>query len=327
LEVAPDIHRIEFPFADRMACCYALVGERVLIVDSGLDATPGEHVLPYLDSLGVDRERIDYLLSTHADLDHTGGNASLLEAAPRTRLLAHELDRAMIEDVDRLFEDRYDGFRDDHGIAESEEVRAWVRDNARHAPVDVVLNGGERLRLAPDWNVDIVHTPGHSRGHVSVLDPRSGAAVIADAALADGIPNLAGDAAMPPTYRYVDPYLGSVALLEQRRPTQLLTAHYPAMDADQALDFLAASRAYVRRVEDTLRELLTETADGATTKELIARAGPRLGAWPEASHGQLVFPLAGHLERLATHGLAVRERHDGTPRWRWVGPRPSGRNA
>lgn len=315
-EVAPGIHRIEFPFAGRLACCYALVGEHVLVVDTGIAGTPAEHILPYLRTAGIDPERIRYVLATHADLDHTGGNGPLLEAAPNALLLCHELDRAMIEDADRLFHDRYDEFQDAHGIAESDATLAWVRENARHVPADVVLAGGERLRLGPGHEVELLHTPGHSRGHVSVLDRRAGAAVIADAALADGIPLLDGAPGVPPTYRFVDTYLATIALLEGCDADLLLTAHYPVMQGDDARSFLATSRAYVARVDGVVRELLAD-AGALSTEELIAAAGPRLGDWPEASYGQLVFPLAGHLERLAAFGLVAHERTGDGPRWRW----------
>jgi glyoxylase-like metal-dependent hydrolase (beta-lactamase superfamily II) len=316
--VAPGIHRIEFPFAGRLACCYVLDGEQALVVDTGIAGTPAEHILPYLESARIDPERIRYVLASHADFDHTGGNGPLLEAAPNALLLCHELDRPMIEDADRLFHDRYDEFQEAHGIAESEDTLAWVRENARHVPVDVVLAGGERLRLGPDHVVEVVHTPGHSRGHLSVIDRRNSAAVIADATLSDGIPLLDGAPGVPPTYRFVDTYLATTALLEQTGTDLLLTTHYPVMRGDEARSFLAGSRAYVERVDGVLRELLRE-AGALSTGELIAAAGPRLGEWPEASYGQLVFPFAGHLERLVTFGLVAHEREADGPRWRWRG--------
>jgi glyoxylase-like metal-dependent hydrolase (beta-lactamase superfamily II) len=313
-EVAPGIHRIEWPFAGRLACCYALVGDRVLVVDSGLADTPDEHVLPYLDSIGVEREQVRWLLASHADLDHTGGNGSLLAGARTALLLCHELDRRLVEDADRLFHDRYDEFGDAHGIHEAPETLDWVRDNARHVPVDLTVVGGERLRLADGWEVELLHTPGHSRGHLSVLDPRSGALVIADAALLDGLPGLDGNPLAPPTYRHVDSYLATIGQLRALRPSQLLTAHYPVLDADQALDFLDASRAYVDRVDRVLRGALEAAEDGLTSPELLAETAGDLG-WPDAPATQLIFPVAGHLERLEAAGAIDA---DGG-RWRWRG--------
>lgn len=313
-EVAQGIHRIEWPFAGRLACCYALVGDHVLVIDSGLADTPDEYVLPYLDSLGIERERVRWLVASHADLDHTGGNGTLLAAAPKALLLCHALDRPLIEDADRLFHDRYDEFGEVHGIRESPETLEWVRANARHVSVDLTVVGGERLRLADGWDVELLHTPGHSRGHMSVLDPRSGAVVIADAALLDGLPGLDGSPLAPPTYRYVDSYLATIGQLRALRPTQLLTAHYPLLDAEEGLDFLDGSQAYVGHVDRVLRAALAGAEDGLTSAELVAQTAADLG-WPDAPATQLIFPVAGHLERLEATGSIEA---DGG-RWRWRG--------
>ena len=48
-----------------------------MLVDTGDFRDDGEYVLDYLDSRGIDR--IDYLVSTHADADHIGGNAAVIE--------------------------------------------------------------------------------------------------------------------------------------------------------------------------------------------------------------------------------------------------------
>lgn len=51
-------------------------GETMLI-DTGDYSDDGEYVISYLQRLGI--ERIDYLITTHADADHIGGNAAVIE--------------------------------------------------------------------------------------------------------------------------------------------------------------------------------------------------------------------------------------------------------
>ena len=48
-----------------------------MLVDTGDHRDDGEHVLDYLRELGIDR--IDYLVTTHADADHIGGHAAVIE--------------------------------------------------------------------------------------------------------------------------------------------------------------------------------------------------------------------------------------------------------
>jgi competence protein ComEC len=54
----------------------APTGETML-VDSGDWTADGEDVLAYLEARGVDR--LDYLVTTHADADHIGGHAAVIE--------------------------------------------------------------------------------------------------------------------------------------------------------------------------------------------------------------------------------------------------------
>ncbi|NHN48648.1 MBL fold metallo-hydrolase [Halostella sp. JP-L12] len=48
-----------------------------MLVDTGDYSDDGEHVLDYLRDRGIDR--IDYLVTTHADADHIGGHAAVIE--------------------------------------------------------------------------------------------------------------------------------------------------------------------------------------------------------------------------------------------------------
>jgi competence protein ComEC len=48
-----------------------------LLVDTGDFRDDGEHVIDYLDAQGIDR--IDALVSTHADADHIGGHAAVID--------------------------------------------------------------------------------------------------------------------------------------------------------------------------------------------------------------------------------------------------------
>jgi glyoxylase-like metal-dependent hydrolase (beta-lactamase superfamily II) len=316
-EVASGIHRIEFPFADRIACCYVLVGDRAaMVIDTGVDATPRTHIAPALEQIGVALEDVRYVLATHADLDHHGGHGSMRELVPEAIFLCHEADRAMVEDPERLYTDRYDGFREPHGIVEPEATRQWCLAEGRGTPIDVSLAGGERVHLGADRTLNIVHAPGHSRGHIAVLDARTGAAIVADAVLGDGLPGLDGTNVAPPTYRFVDSYLSTIGLLEQLRPTLLLTGHYPVLDASAAADLMALSRTYADRMERAIRQVLAAAPDGLTTAEVIAAVAPQAGPWSADASAGLVFPVAGHLERLAAYGAVDLDRDSGAARWR-----------
>lgn len=322
MEVAQDIHRIEAPLGDRVIYLYVLVGrERVVLVDTGMDTTPREYLVPALDALGLRPEQIDYAVITHSDFDHQGGNVSLREIAPDVCLMCHGLDVSLIESIDRLIDGRYGEFRADHGIDDPDETKAWIRANSRsEVPIDITLTGGETIQLGPGWRIEVLHTPGHSSGHLSLHDPRSRTLIIADAALWNCVPTRTGAPAFPPTYRYVDSTLASLQRFQSMPVDLLLTSHYPQRLAGHAVaEFLAESRAFVERVEAALCDELERVRSPRTTRELIDALGPRLGRWPEDHGIYLAFPLMGHLERLHQRGRIEAGRRDGWVTWRWTG--------
>jgi glyoxylase-like metal-dependent hydrolase (beta-lactamase superfamily II) len=319
MEVAERIFRIESPLGERTNSLYLYVGDAVLLVDSGLDSTPADVVTAALAEVGLDWDRVTYVLNTHSDMDHMGGNASVRELAPGAHILCHELDRRMIEDLEAMISDRYGEFRADHGIEDSDETEAWFRSNARSVAVDVGLRGGEQVRLAADWVVEVIHTPGHTWGSVCVLDPRSRSVAIGDAVLWNAVLLADGTPAFPPTYRYVDTYESSIRRLVGLEPSLLLPSHYPVQKDGAVAEFLYESLAFVDRAERALRAALVEASDGSSLAELCAALGPILGAWPEASSQALAYPLLGHLERLVAFGSVEATRSDdGWLRYRWV---------
>lgn len=320
MEVAQGIHRIETSLGERFVCVFVLVGsENSLLVDTGLNDTPLKVLAPYLEGIGMRPEQLSYVITTHADFDHMGGNATMRELAPHARFICHALDRRWIEDIDKLIVENYGQFNADHGLADDESVNQWIRAQARGTPVDVEIQGGERLRLDKDWWVELWHTPGHTRGHLSVYDPRSRTMIVADSALYNALYTSAGLPAFPPTYRFVESYIATIQRLQQTPIETLLTSHYPVKRGAEVAEFLAESRAFVDRVEHGLRGVLQRAAEPIGIQALIAELSPKLGSWPEAASGFLIYPLAGHLERLVAYGMAESAYRDNILVYHWTG--------
>ena len=319
MEVAPNIHRLEVPLGDRFVCVFLVVGsEGVLVLDTGMDDTPTQHIAPYLKALDISAERIRYVINSHADVDHTGGNMSLREIAPKAIFMCHELDRPMVEDLELMITARYSQFAADHNIDDSQETKDWMRANARHSPIDLGLSGGETVHLGNGWYVDRLFTPGHTRGHLTVYEPRSHTALVADAVLWNSILTKDGQPAFPPTYRYVDTYLASIQMLQSLPIDTLLTGHYPVCQGETVAEFLGESRAYVDRVDRVLAELLRSKKESYTLRELIAALKTNLGNWPDGAEILLDFPLAGHLERLVQYRKVKIGRRDKLLTYTWA---------
>jgi glyoxylase-like metal-dependent hydrolase (beta-lactamase superfamily II) len=309
MEVAPGIHRIQTPFGDRFVCLYLLVGsECALLLDTGVDSTPGEYLVPYLHEIGLAADSIRYVVNSHADFDHTAGNQSVVELTSGAIFMCHQLDLAQVEDIELMISDRYGEYAQDHGIADPDEALDFIRNATRTCPIDVSLSGGESIRLGPEWTVEVWHTPGHSHGHISLYDPRGHNLVIADATLYNAVLRADGQPALPPTYRYVDTYLASMQRIAAAKPNLLLTSHYPVYAGRGIAEFMSESRAFVDRVDQALVNAL---ATEHTLKELTNLLSPDLGEWPVEANAYACFPLLGHLERLVLYDRAETGRRDG----------------
>lgn len=318
MEVARGIHRIDTELGSRTSSLYVLVGEDAcLLFDVGIDGTATRELAGYLETIGLDPSHIRWAVVSHADVDHFGGLASVKELVPSAARVCHRLDAPLVQDYSVFESRRAREFRDPWGVDEAPEVLAWTREVTREATIDLQVSGGETLRLGGGWEVELLHVPGHSYGHLAIHDPRSRALIVADAVLGDAVRNADGSPAFPPTYRYVDSYLSTVDRLAGLHPDLLLTAHYPTMAADDGAEFLASSRVFAERVEEVIRdEVKGAGSDGLTLRELLVRANPRLGRWPaKGTEVALAYPVVGHLERLLAHGHVTVER-DGKARIR-----------
>lgn len=315
-EVQQGIHQINTPLGERDNFVYAFVGsDQVLIFDTGCDGAIVDDVEPYLASIGVEASRVGWVFASHCDVDHFGGLGSARERFPNARLGAHALDAPLMEDYDTFENERGNGFVDTYGIETPADGMDWMRSVTRTSPLDVWVRGGERIRLGDDWSVDVLHVPGHSRGHLAIWDSRSRAVVVSDAVLSDAVRLADGTPAFPPTYRYVSAYRGTISAIGSLGFESMYTAHYPDMDRGDGRQFLDTSSSFVDRAEAAVLRALAERP--LTTRELIDEINGGLGAWPEAGTAEaLAFPVVGHIEDLlATHRVEQDGERDGTATW------------
>jgi glyoxylase-like metal-dependent hydrolase (beta-lactamase superfamily II) len=280
MEILPGIHRIESDLGARFMCQYILVGEdRTVLVDTGIAGTPEEVIIPYLEEIGLSLEDVDEVIISHADVDHCGGNRALKERHPSLWFSCGEPDRAYVESNQVMLAEIY-RWSEPYGFGLDEDSLDWIRrELGGDSPIDAGLRGGETMRLGPDRRIEILHLPGHTLGHLGIWDPKNNAAIIIDAALETGIYDREGNRLIPPRYFAATLYQSTIRKLQTLRPEHLLTAHYPPMQGEEALDFLSRSLNFTEQVHHVVNEGLR---DGTTDLwELTKRADAELGPYPE----------------------------------------------
>lgn len=313
MEVLKNVHRIESKVDDRALYQYLLVGERVILIDTGMNDTPENTIFPYLNEIGLDESSIDFAIITHCDIDHLAGNSSLKKRAKRVLLTAHELDKDLIENPDKLINDRYNVFSKLHKICFSEEqINEMKKILGKGEPLDLIVKGGERIRLANDWYVKILHTPGHSHGHLSIYDEKNKAVFIGDAVQGKTYVTIDGKQAFPPTYYYVNEYLKTLELLKELKPNYLFTSHYPIMRDEQIMEFLKESLEFGKQLELEVVNALKKNKE-MTMKEIIKVIHRKLGRWEDEDFIILTLscPLSGHLAKLEEKGIIESKIKDG----------------
>jgi glyoxylase-like metal-dependent hydrolase (beta-lactamase superfamily II) len=312
MELYPGVYQIQSLFGGRNLFQYLLVGDNVVLVDTGIAETPEKVIFPFLDQLKLKPERLTLAVTTHADLDHQGGNDALKRLAPQVLLACGEQDRELIEDPAALFARRYNHLRDAHGVGVDPQLSV---DAGRRRRMDLTFSGGERIALGNDWSLEVLHVPGHSEGHLAFYDRAHRAAFVGDAIHGRGCPKAAGGMAIPVTYYDVDVYLSTLRYFEDLPMDVLYSGHWPVMRGEEIRDFIADSRRTVEILDRAMLSALEKNPAGLTLAELIDVAAQAMGEWPEEGKTLAMFPVKGHMDRLEQIGRARLVPGSHPPRW------------
>jgi glyoxylase-like metal-dependent hydrolase (beta-lactamase superfamily II) len=168
IELAPQIFRMPtFPFDGINSFCFVEDDGSVTLVDCGLKGAPCKLVAA-LAELGKTPSDVRRIVLTHAHADHAGGAAKMRRttAAP---LAVHDADAAYLRSGQSPPRESRLG-----------KVLAMLPGGGFPAvEPDETFGDGDRLDVA--GGVLVVHTPGHTPGHVSLLHEPSGVLITGDA--------------------------------------------------------------------------------------------------------------------------------------------------
>jgi glyoxylase-like metal-dependent hydrolase (beta-lactamase superfamily II) len=270
-EVADGVYRIPLPLPNdglRAVNIYLIAGQHdsPVCVDSGVPAPASREVLAKsLATLGLGLEDVSRFLVTHVHLDHyTQAVAIRREIPVRVSLGSGERDglELMCGPADERLGRRF-GLLASNGAGELADRIA--RQGAVRPPTlfdfempDDWLRDGDVVEV-PGRKLDVVETPGHTRGHVVFHDASERILFAGDHVLSTITPSIGLEASQ--SANPLGDFLGSLARVRELPDGLLLPAHGPVRPSVHArVDELIAHHAV--RLDRTLAAVRAGASTG-----------------------------------------------------------------
>jgi hydroxyacylglutathione hydrolase len=162
MKISKHIHAIKLPFqipigqgkiVERFVYVYLIYGKEICLIDSGV-ASSEQMIFEYIRQTGRNPDEISLMVLTHSHPDHIG-SALAIKKASDCSVAAHLNEKSWIEDVELQSKER-----------PVPNFHSLVKGSV---DVDRILEDKEVLDLGNGLNLEVLHTPGHSKGSISIL--------------------------------------------------------------------------------------------------------------------------------------------------------------
>ncbi len=167
LEIVPKVYQLTVGGTNMIL----IAEEEMTLVDTGFLGSSA-HTIDLIHSLGRSVEEISLIIITHNHFDHAGGLAELKKLI-QVKVAAHKAD---ITDTESQ-------------LSSPGVLRRLLRIppfSALHSAflikpreVEIQLAGGEILK--PLGGLEVIHTPGHTPGSISLFSPQNKLLIVGDA--------------------------------------------------------------------------------------------------------------------------------------------------
>lgn len=245
-QVSEHVHSIKIPFKipagkdrfiERFVYTHLIFEDEIVLIDSGISGS-GEIIFDYILKQGRTPSQISTIVLTHAHIDHIGGAPFIKERTGCT-VAAHRDDIGWMENTELQEKERpVPGFK------------SLIEGNIK---IDRILDDDEIIRLGNGSTIEVIHTPGHARGHISLYYKKDRGMITGDC-----LP-VRGDM---PVYDDVELMLASIDKLAERKDIDILLSAWdePAFGA-AACEKLEDGAAYIREIHNLVSGYKAESMD------------------------------------------------------------------
>ncbi|MHA2474987.1 MAG: MBL fold metallo-hydrolase, partial [Promethearchaeota archaeon] len=238
------INQINIGFSNIVSLYIFTVNDKVVLIDAGYSTKYWQNAFfKALKDLQINFEEIDYCICTHEHPDHVGLLNILKNANPEVKICVHK----MAHELAKLRRDLNDKTNIDEEIKERtqllisyglkrEEVEFMMQRfgtggmRFEYIEPDLLLNSDERI---VDGELQIVHSPGHSVGHICIYYPKKGILFSGDHILSKITPHL-GTLVIPGAEEFnkknnfeniLEHYLNSLDRIDELKSRIILPGH------------------------------------------------------------------------------------------------------
>ncbi|MGC9516691.1 MAG: MBL fold metallo-hydrolase [Methanomicrobiales archaeon] len=280
MQINEKVHSIKIPFQikkesgeliERVVYVYLIYGEEVYLIDSGLAASH-EIICEYLEKTGRSCEEIALIIHTHSHPDHIG-SSKILKELSGCAIAIHQNEVSWLEDIENQYQER--------------PVPNFHQMVGGPVNVDIALEDNDVIELEENLQLEVIHTPGHSSGSISLKIP--GANVIFTG---DSIP-VAGEI---PIYDDFNECVSSLKKLKEIDDYQVLLESWDQPKSfDEAQEAIKDSLDYLDYIDQLVTEYESEN-DAIKPDDLVKYVLKELGL-PENLANPLIYrSLKSHLK-------------------------------
>jgi hydroxyacylglutathione hydrolase len=280
MEITPNIQALRLPFKvpiapgiaiDRFVYAYLLYGKTLTLIDTGVVGCE-RPIFDAIRSHGRDHREIGRIILTHSHPDHIGA-ACAIQKITGCPIMAHSAERAWIEDVRLQNPERpVPGF--DTLVGGSVHLDRELRD-------------GDWIRFEDPHmgDLQVLHTPGHSPGSLSLFMPEEGVLFSGDA-----IP-VPGDL---PVYEDVLASVQSIYRLRELAGIRVLLSSWDKpRKGEEVYRRMDRALAYLQKIHETV--LTSQGSSTSDLMELTRTTAAALGLPPQVVNPLLARTFAANL--------------------------------
>ncbi len=195
------INQINIGFSNIVSLYIFTINDKIVLIDAGYSTKYWQNAFfKALNDLGFNLEDIDYCIVTHEHPDHVGLISNLKRANPDVKICIHKTANELGKLRKELMENTNLGEKMEergqllvsYGL-KKEEVALMMQRFGRggmrfeYIEPDLLLNNDDKI---VGGELQIVHSPGHSVGHICIYYPKKGILFSGDHILSKITPHL-----------------------------------------------------------------------------------------------------------------------------------------